>query len=41
LQLLWEARLSHLLHREDFVRRVLSARTARELCEVFGLPAES
>jgi excisionase family DNA binding protein len=35
LQLLWEARLSHLLHQEAFVQRVLSATTAREFCAVF------
>jgi len=36
LQLLWEARLSHLLHREEFVQAVLSAKSPRELCGVFG-----
>jgi excisionase family DNA binding protein len=36
LQLLWEARLSHLLHRKAFVQSVLSARSPREFCEVFG-----
>ena len=36
LQLLWEARLSHLLHGKAFVKSVLSAKSARELCEVFG-----
>jgi excisionase family DNA binding protein len=36
LQLLWEARLSHLLHRKAFVQAVLSAGSPRELCEVFG-----
>jgi excisionase family DNA binding protein len=36
LQLLWEARLSHLLHGKAFVQAVLSARSPRELCEVFG-----
>jgi excisionase family DNA binding protein len=36
LQLLWEARLSHLLHGKEFVQKVLSARTPRELCETFG-----
>jgi len=35
-QLLWEARLSHLLHEKAFVQAVLSARSARELCEIFG-----
>jgi len=36
LQLLWEARLSHLLHREGFVQKVLSARSAGELYRVFA-----
>ena len=36
LQLLWEARLSHLLHGKAFVQSVLSAKSPRELCEVFG-----
>jgi nitrogen PTS system EIIA component len=36
LQLVWEARLSHLLHREDFVQRLLSAGSAREVLEAFG-----
>jgi excisionase family DNA binding protein len=35
LQLLWEARLSHLLHREGFVQALLAARTPRELYELF------
>jgi excisionase family DNA binding protein len=35
LQLLWEARLSHLLHGKAFVQSVLSAKSARELCGVF------
>jgi excisionase family DNA binding protein len=35
LQLLWEARLSHLLHGKAFVQSVLSAKSPRELCEVF------
>lgn len=38
LQLLWEARLSHLLHREDFVPKVLSAKTSHGLYEVFAPP---
>ncbi|HEU5251015.1 MAG TPA: PTS sugar transporter subunit IIA [Thermoanaerobaculia bacterium] len=38
LQLHWEARLSHLLYRRAFVERVLSARSARELWEIFDLP---
>ena len=38
LQLLWEARLSHLLHREDFVQKVLSAKTSYGLFEVFAPP---
>ncbi len=36
LQLLWEARLSHLLHGKAFVQSVLSAKSPRELCAVFG-----
>jgi excisionase family DNA binding protein len=36
LQLLWEARLSHLLHQEGFVQKVLSAKSSRELYEVFA-----
>ncbi|HLN81517.1 MAG TPA: PTS sugar transporter subunit IIA [Thermoanaerobaculia bacterium] len=36
LQLHWEARLSHLLHREDFVEKALSAKSAREFRELFG-----
>ncbi|HEY6928605.1 MAG TPA: PTS sugar transporter subunit IIA, partial [Thermoanaerobaculia bacterium] len=36
LQLVWEARLSHLLHREDFVQRLLSAGSPRELLEAFA-----
>lgn len=36
LQLLWEARLSHLLHREGFVQKLLSASSARELFDAFG-----
>jgi nitrogen PTS system EIIA component len=35
LQLLWEARLSHLLHREEFVKKVLAAKSPRELYDVF------
>lgn len=36
LQLLWEARLSHLLHREGFVQEMLSAKSSRALYEVFA-----
>lgn len=36
LQLLWEARLSHLLHREGFVPKILSAKSAREIYQVFA-----
>ena len=39
LQLLWEARLSHLLHREGFVQELLAAKTPRDLYERF-LPPE-
>ena len=35
LQLLWEARLSHLLHREGFVEKLLSAGTPEEMYAVF------
>jgi excisionase family DNA binding protein len=35
LQLLWEARLSHLLHREGFVEKLLSAETPEEMHAVF------
>jgi excisionase family DNA binding protein len=40
LQLQWEARLSHLLHREGFVQSVLSAKSARELYELFAPTAQ-
>jgi excisionase family DNA binding protein len=36
LQLLWEARLSHLLQGKAFVQAVLSAESPRALCQVFG-----
>jgi excisionase family DNA binding protein len=36
LQLHWEARLSHLLHREDFVEKALTAKSAREFRDLFG-----
>ena len=36
LQLSWEARLSHLLHREGFVQELLSAKSPRGLYEVFA-----
>lgn len=35
LQLLWEARLSHLLHREGFVEKLLSSKTPEEMHTVF------
>jgi mannitol/fructose-specific phosphotransferase system IIA component (Ntr-type) len=35
-QLSWEARLSHLLHREGFVEKLLSAESPRALYEVFA-----
>jgi len=35
LQLRWEARLSHLLHREGFVEKILSAENAHALRQVF------
>jgi hypothetical protein len=34
--LAWEARLGRLLHREGFVQKVLSAKSPRELYEVFA-----
>jgi nitrogen PTS system EIIA component len=36
LQLLWEARLSHLVHREGLDDRLLAARTPEEVSEVFA-----
>jgi mannitol/fructose-specific phosphotransferase system IIA component (Ntr-type) len=36
LQLLWEARLSHLLHREGFVQSLLSAASPAEFYQVFS-----
>jgi excisionase family DNA binding protein len=36
LQLLWEARLSHLLHREGFVEKLLSAVNPQEMYSVFS-----
>ncbi len=36
LQLLWEARLSHLLHREGFVEKLLSAESAGKFYAVFS-----
>lgn len=36
LQLSWEARLSHLLPREGFVQKLLSAKPSRGLYEVFA-----
>jgi len=41
LQLLWEARLSHLLHREGFVQKLLSAKSPRELFDVFAPPGDA
>jgi excisionase family DNA binding protein len=35
LQLLWEARLSHLLQDDAFVQAILSAESPRALCELF------
>lgn len=36
IQLLWEARLSYLVHKEELVRRVLEARSAQDLRDVFA-----
>ena len=35
VQLLWEARLSYLVHREELVRRLLEARSAEDVHELF------
>ena len=40
LQLLWEARLSHLLHRGGFVQKILSAKSPRALYDVFAPPSQ-
>jgi excisionase family DNA binding protein len=39
LQLLWEARLSHLLHEQGFVERILSSNSAGDLYGVFASTA--
>jgi excisionase family DNA binding protein len=36
LQLVWEARLSHLLHRGGFTQKILAAKSSRELLKVFA-----
>lgn len=36
VQLLWEARLSYLVHKERLVRRILEARSAEDVHEVFA-----
>jgi mannitol/fructose-specific phosphotransferase system IIA component (Ntr-type) len=36
VQLLWEARLSYLVHKEELVRRVLEARSAEDIYEMFA-----
>ncbi len=36
IQLLWEARLSYLVHKEELVRRLLEARSAEDVREVFA-----
>lgn len=41
VQLVWEARLSHLLHREGLARRLLEARSAREIYDVFAKTGET
>ena len=38
--LLWEARLSHLLHREGFVKKLLSAGSPREMYRIFASSSE-
>jgi len=40
LQLVWEARLSHLIHRGDFVEKILAAKTPREIHGLFA-PADA
>ena len=40
LQLVWEARLSHLIHRGGFVEKILAAKTAREIHGLFA-PADA
>lgn len=42
VQLLWEARLSYLVHKEDLVRRLLEARSAGDAHELFtGTPDQT
>jgi nitrogen PTS system EIIA component len=41
MQLQWEARLSHLLHREGFIQNLLSAKSAREVYDLFAPTAPS
>ena len=41
LQLLWEARLSHLLHIEGFVQKLLSAGSPAELYSIFSPPDQT
>jgi excisionase family DNA binding protein len=42
VQLLWEARLSYLVHKEELVRRLLEVRSAQDAYEVFArTPDES
>ncbi len=36
VQLLWEARLSYLVHKKELVRRLLEARSAEDVYEVFA-----
>ena len=40
LQLVWEARLSHLIHRGDFVEKILEAKTPGEVHALFA-PADA
>ena len=40
VQLLWEARLSYLAHKEELVRRVLEARSAEDVRRIFSGPPD-
>lgn len=41
VQLVWEARLSYLLHRHALAERLLGARSAREIHDVFAVSSEA
>jgi hypothetical protein len=40
VQLLWEARLSYLAHKEELVRRILEARSAEDVRKIFSGPPD-